>query len=192
MTGETTYEQVSLFDPGMPFGKTYPEHSQADSRKGQTLRRSSKSSSKSSSRKYPLFLYLTEDGLTPDVSAESETMGLHFPSLGDFTMGSTGEQPSMLMTECSFPARPNGVSVSRLSLILEDSPHRRYSLSARACQGILNRASKRGKQLPEELETALRNQVTRMTMEETEKATLSKSEGGWSETVVDEKPGKAR
>ena len=179
MTEESIYEQVSLFDPGMPFGKTCQEPSLPAPRKERTSRQSLKSSSRSSSRKEPLFLYLMGGGLTPDVSAASETMGIRFPLPGDYTMDSTGEQPSMLMAECSFPARPSGVSVSRLSQILEDSPHQRYSLSARACQGILNRANKRGKQLPEELETALRNQVIRMTaMEETVETSPSKSGGG--------------
>jgi hypothetical protein len=42
-----------------------------------------------------------------------------------------------------------------LSQILEDCPHPKYSLSAKACQGILNRANRRGKELPKELEIAL-------------------------------------
>ena len=48
---------------------------------------------------------------------------------------------------------------SRSSQILEDSPHPKYSLSAKACQGILNRAERRGKKLPELLEQALRIQA---------------------------------
>jgi hypothetical protein len=46
-----------------------------------------------------------------------------------------------------------------LSQILEDSPHPKYSLSAKACQGILNRAAKRGKELPPELKAALEAQA---------------------------------
>lgn len=38
---------------------------------------------------------------------------------------------------------------SRLSWILEDNVPQRYYLSARACEGILSRASRRGKALPE-------------------------------------------
>ena len=74
-------------------------------------------------------------------------------------MLSIGEQPSTLMAECSFPALPNGVSASRLSLILEECAPKRYSLSAKAAAGILNRANKRGKELPEILKTALENQM---------------------------------
>ena len=70
-------------------------------------------------------------------------------SLGDYTMPSFGEYPSE-------------ENVSRLSQILEDSPHPKYSLSAKACQGILNRAKRRGKKLPDMLETALIAQASSM------------------------------
>ena len=66
--------------------------------------------------------------------------------LGEFTMHSFGE----------YPREENA---SRLSQILEVSPHPKYYLSAKACRGILNRASKRGKELPEILKTALENQI---------------------------------
>jgi len=66
--------------------------------------------------------------------------------LGEFTMHSFGESP-------------REENVSRLSQILEDSAPQKYCLSERACAGILNRAAKRGKQLPEILKQALENQV---------------------------------
>lgn len=50
---------------------------------------------------------------------------------------------------------PNVVKESRLSWILEDNVPQKYYLSARACQGILTRASRRGKALPELLKNAL-------------------------------------
>lgn len=62
--------------------------------------------------------------------------------LGEYTTRSFGECPSE-------------ENVSRLSQILEDCVPRKYYLSERACQGILNRARRRGKKLPEELEKAL-------------------------------------
>jgi hypothetical protein len=46
-------------------------------------------------------------------------------------------------------------SVCSLSQILEANPHPKYSLSPKACQGILRRAEKRGKELPEMLQKAL-------------------------------------
>ena len=48
---------------------------------------------------------------------------------------------------------------SRLSWILEDNVPQRYYLSARACEGILSRASRRGKALPEILRTALLDMI---------------------------------
>ena len=48
-----------------------------------------------------------------------------------------------------------GGSACSLSQILEANPHPKYSLSPKACQGILRRAEKRGKELPEMLQKAL-------------------------------------
>lgn len=50
---------------------------------------------------------------------------------------------------------PNAVVASRLSQILEEAPQEKYFLTERACQGILNRAERRGKELPPELKAAL-------------------------------------
>ena len=62
--------------------------------------------------------------------------------LGGYTMPSFGEHP-------------REENASRLSQILEGSPHPKYYLSAKACRGILTRANRRGKKLPPELEAAL-------------------------------------
>jgi len=79
-------------------------------------------------------------GLQADVSWE---MGGQL--LGDYTMLSFGEFPSEERE-------------SLLSQILEDHPHQKYSLSARACQGILRRAERRGKELPQKLKEVLERQ----------------------------------
>ena len=50
---------------------------------------------------------------------------------------------------------PSAESVSLLSQTLEVNAPEKYFLSARACQGILTRASRRGKKLPDLLQTAL-------------------------------------
>lgn len=63
-------------------------------------------------------------------------------SLGELMMLNTGESP-------------NVAAESRLSQILEDNPQEKYYLSAKACRGLLNRASRRGKDLPEPLREAL-------------------------------------
>ena len=138
--------QVSWSDLGISFGKTSPEHGRAETQEEQTSKQSCKKSRASSAKKPPLFLSLKTDGLKPDASAEWVTAVAPFPSLGDFTMHSFGESP-------------REENVSRLSQILEDSAQPKYSLSAKACLGILNRAAKRGKELPPELKTALERQA---------------------------------
>lgn len=59
----------------------------------------------------------------------------------------------------NFGECPNEERESRLSWILEDNVPEKYYLSARACEGILNRASRRGKALPEILHTALLDMI---------------------------------
>jgi hypothetical protein len=58
-------------------------------------------------------------------------------------------------SECRSDAAGCSSSQPALSTILEGSVAPRYSLSARAAQGILRRAEKRGKRLPEHLAAAL-------------------------------------
>ena len=54
---------------------------------------------------------------------------------------------------------PKEESESSLSQILEETPHQKYFLSAKACTGILKRAEKRGRELPEILKEALTRQA---------------------------------
>ena len=56
---------------------------------------------------------------------------------------------------------PNAADVCSLSDILETGAlPRRYFLSAKACAGILHRAEKRGRALPERLKAALQQVAT--------------------------------
>lgn len=69
---------------------------------------------------------------------------------------SHGASSTLNIGEC-----PNAAAESSLSQILQpvtDVPEK-YYLSARACLGILRRAKKRGKELPEELKAALERQA---------------------------------
>ena len=50
-------------------------------------------------------------------------------------------------------------NVYLLSSILEENAPERFCLSPKACQGILRRAEKRGKELPEVLRVALERQA---------------------------------
>ena len=122
------YIQLSLF------GKTCPEHSLPI--KGKTSDASLKSSS-DSARKC-LFLDLRADaGHNPERSWVTATA-----SRGDSSTRNTGECPS-------------AVSESTLWQILQEDAPEKYYLSARACEGILRRAERRGKELPQILREAL-------------------------------------
>ena len=130
--------QVTWSDLGIWSGKTCPEHSQAT--KGKTSRQSSKRSSASQNRKPPMLKCLKKVG-TPGgaTTMKWEDDGAW---LGECMTRNTGESPNVAV-------------VSRLSQILEETPQAKYSLSAKACQGILRRAERRGKDLPPTLKAAL-------------------------------------
>lgn len=77
------------------------------------------------------------DGAKPEQSPEQDGV-----LLGDSSTLNIGESP-------------REESVSLLSWILQVDVPEKYYLSAKACRGILTRASRRGKKLQELLETAL-------------------------------------
>jgi hypothetical protein len=77
------------------------------------------------------------DGAKPEQSQETDGAWL-----GDSSTVNISEWPSV-------------ENVSLLSSTLEANAPEKYYLSARACQGILTRASRRGKKLPGLLQTAL-------------------------------------
>ena len=105
----------------------------------------SKKQQKWPANKPPLFLCLKTDGLQPDALPMWEDNGA---LRGEYLMH-------------SFGVCPKDENASHLSQILEASPHPKYSLSAKACLGILNRAERRGKVLPEILKQALIQQAQR-------------------------------
>ena len=130
--------QVTWSDLGLWSGKMCPEHSAAT--KGETSRQSSKRSSASQSRKPPILKCLKRAGqLGGATTTRWEDDGAW---LGECMTRNTGESP-------------NAAAGSRLSQILEETPQEKYSLSAKACQGILRRAERRGKDLPETLKAVL-------------------------------------
>lgn len=147
--------QESLFDQDIWFGRTSPEPSRPTA--ARISKPSSPKSSASRNQRLPMFLCLTADGLWRDAS---QIPGGGGAWLGEYTTRSFGEKPCTLTEESSYPALPSGVEDSRLSQILVDEAHPKYYLSERACQGILNRAAKRGKELPEVLKNALTSQAT--------------------------------
>ena len=133
--------QASLFDQDTWYGKTYREHSAPT--KDATLRQSLKKRSASQSRKPPIFQCLQRAG---QHGADTATWTDDGAWLGECWTRNGGE--------C-----PNAAVGSRLSQILEAHPHMKYYLTAKACMGILRRAERRGKDLPEKLKAALTNQA---------------------------------
>lgn len=119
------------------FGKTCPEHSVP------TAARTSEPCWKNLPALHnQTFQFLdlrvgVADGAKPEQSPETDGLWL-----GDSLTLNIGEFP-------------NAERESRLSWILEVNVPEKYYLSERACQGILTRASRRGKPLPEVLRQAL-------------------------------------
>ena len=163
--------QMSIFDlVDTQFGRMSLAHSQAEPQKAKTSASCLRNSPKSGSR-MPLFLDLTS-GQTQGASWDRTGA-----SLGEFMTHSTTESHKeedgfvsyvilmgtprrryCLTLNCS--EKPRVPNPTKLSDILEQNPNPRYQLSERACNGILNRAAKRGKALPPELKEALERQAT--------------------------------
>ena len=155
------------------------------SRKEQTSKSSSRKSSKSSKQMPMMCLCLRGGGgQKPESSTEWETMDTPFPWLGNFTMHSTGAYLNAesgllwLGTSTDSPLgksylilnigeKPRVPNPTYLSDILEHNADTKYNLSQRACQGILTRANRRGKELPPVLKQALESQVGSTTSKET-------------------------
>ena len=161
--------QMSIFDcfsPDLWSGKMSPEPSVPTEEK---ISEPSSKKRQGLSAKMPLFLDLRGGGVQAVASWEAGGA-----LLGAYTMRSFGECPSE-------------EKESRLSQILEVNPLPKYSLSAKACQGILRRAQRRGKKLPELLEKTLIRQSACKETELTEQilldATGADGEGGGCYTL---------
>ena len=72
---------------------------------------------------------------------------------------STDSAPPKFFLTLNCGEKPRIPNPTKLSEILEPSVDPKYNLSARACQGILNRAARRGKELPKALLDALTEQA---------------------------------
>jgi hypothetical protein len=163
---------MSIFDLDLSFGKMSQELSQAT--EGKILEPSWKNFVES---KKTTFQFLC---LTGDVGRIAEQSQATASLLrGDLWTLNTSEylnvenaSPSWSITGGA-TQRTYYYRESRLSEILQTDASEKYYLSARACEGILRRADKRGKELPEVLKAALENQITH---------TPSKSGGGVTPT----------
>ena len=121
------------------FGRTYPERSAVT--KERIFVPSWKNWPASSNPKFQSLDLRKENGQKPDLSPEMDGA-----LRGELSTLNFGESPSVAVE-------------SRLSWILEDNVPEKYYSSERACQGILNRSSRRGKALPEILHTALLDMI---------------------------------
>ena len=129
-------DQVSMFDPGSCAGKTSPARSPPT--KARTSGASWKKRSELVCRAY-MFLKV--------IPGVGNILGQPYwellaPFVGESLTLNTG-------------VSPRAARGSSLWRILEPHPHRRYFLSRKACLGILRRARRRGKVLPDTLREAL-------------------------------------
>ena len=129
-------DQVSMFDPGLQHGKTSPARSPPTK-----ARTSGASWKKRSELVYRAYMFLKV------IPGAGNILGQpYWELLAPFA----GE--SLTLNTGVSPRAARGSSLWR---ILEPHPHRRYFLSRKACLGILRRARRRGKVLPDTLREAL-------------------------------------
>ena len=132
--------QVSMFDLASPFGKTCPEHIQAT--KDEISKPSCKPYAKSQT---PTFMFLslkTESGRRQDASWETATALRGVRWTPNISQGRLNEENASILSQILVPNAPE-----------------KYYLSRTACEGILRRAAKRGKELPKMLKDALEEAV---------------------------------
>ena len=165
--------QVSMFAAVTESGKTSPEP--CPQTKERISKPSSRSSQGSASRTLPLCLCLTAVSGPSQESSTTAWVDSALPiasmtlSTGEFRSDADGLLWSQTLTD-SLPQRfcltlncgekPRTPNPTKLSQILERNPDPKYNLSAKACQGILNRAKRRGKELPPQLKAALEAQAS--------------------------------
>ena len=131
--------QVMLFDPDLDAGKMCPVLSVRPP--GMTFKRSSRSSSTLKNHSFMLL----------DLRPGAGNMLGPCWEINPVWLGPPG---TLNTSEC-----PKGAAESSLSQILVATAPSRYYLSQAACLGILRRAEERGKELPWQLEQALRIQA---------------------------------
>ena len=140
--------QVSLFGLDSPYGKTCPAASPAGGTRGQggkrRVRTSGRSSRRSSRLRNQHFMFL-------DLRSGAGNILGPYWEIDPPWLGCDG---TLNTSEC-----PKDAVESSLSAILQDSVPSKYYLTRKACLGILRRAEEREKDLPEQLELALKAQA---------------------------------
>ena len=135
--------QVCLFDLDSCAGKMSPVRSRAGTPRVRTSGSSSKKSSELSSVPFASL------DLTPGAGnlLDEFYWEILSPWRGGASILNTGLAPR------------NDENVYSLSQMLEEDPHPKYSLTRKACLGILRRSAERGKELPPQLKEALEAQA---------------------------------
>lgn len=181
--------QMSIFDLVSSFGKTSPELSQVTEAK--ILEPSWKNFVESKKTTFQFLCLTAESGRIAEQSPATASL-LH----GDLWTLNISEYLNaasvspLSWTMAGTMQRTYYYRESRLSEILQTEVSEKYYLSARACEGILRRADKRGKELPEVLKRALTDQISREQTnreawaEFAEKIRTPSKSGGGSDTYL--------
>ena len=151
------YEQMQLeLDDGC-CGRTYQEPCQADHQRVETSKLYSPNVLGSKKKMPLLCLSLKRGGLMQEFYWEEDGQ-----LLGDLQTYNITDAPKdgedLLFCATSMEWTHQESSLSNI-LQEPNEVDEKYYLSAKACQGILNRAVKRGKALPEVLQKALESQI---------------------------------
>ena len=140
--------QVSLFGPDSPYGKTSPAASPADGTRGRGGKHRGRTSGRSSRRSSRL---RNQRFMLLDLRSDAGNILGPYWEIDPPWLGCGG---TLNTSEC-----PKDAVESSLSAILQDSVPSKYYLTRKACLGILRRAKERKKDLPEQLELALKAQA---------------------------------
>ena len=140
--------QVSLFGPDSPYGKTSPAASPADGTRGRGGKHRGRTSGRSSRRSSRL---RNQRFMLLDLRSDAGNILGPYWEIDPPWLGCGG---TLNTSEC-----PKDAVESSLSAILQDSVPSKYYLTRKACLGILRRAEEREKDLPEQLELALKAQA---------------------------------
>ena len=140
--------QVSLFGLDSPYGKTSPAASPADGTRGRGGKHRGRTSGRSSRRSSRL---RNQRFMLLDLRSGAGNILGPYWEIDPPWLGCGG---TLNTSEC-----PKDAVESSLSAILQDSVPSKYYLTRKACLGILRRAKERKKDLPEQLELALKAQA---------------------------------
>ena len=147
--------QVSMFAPDLPYGRTCPEASPADGTRKRVGKRRARTSGRSSRRSSRL---RNQSFMLLNLRMGAGNMLGPYWEIDPQWLGCGG---TLNTSEC-----PKDAVESSLSAILQESVPSKYYLTQKACLGILRRALERKKDLPYQLELALKAQAGIISPEE--------------------------